>query len=382
MTRILYMAPDPVGYPKGAAQRIEATVRALAAQGADVTLLTSAIPGVPRLEGIRGVIHHPLDVTLPNFLDRALAFRRAVTPWIHAEPWDAVWFRTPWEGIAAARRSDVPLIYEAHGFPSIELPSHFPAVASQDGLLDKLLDEETLCLRVAHRVITPSRTGRAYLRARGVAAQRIHVIPNAVDLDRFPPAPPPARVPGDPLRLVYLGTLAPWQGIGTLLEALALLRGRLDVRLALVGTRKGPWVRDLRGLAGALRIRGRIELCGPVPPAEVPALLAEAHACAAPLPDDARNAVQGCCPIKILEYMAAGRPVLATRVRPVQEICAHAETGWLVRPGSAHALARGLEWIAAHSEEAEALGARARAEVARNWTVDGFAARVGAVLEK
>jgi len=357
---VLMMAPDIVPHPKGAARRIAATVRALAHHGAHVALLTPQ--RAPGLEGGPGVEHHPIDVGDGNYLDRMLSFRRQAAPWVR-RGWDVVWFRSPWEGMAAAReRSGARLVYEAHGFPSIELPSHFPALRGDERLLDLLQDEETEVLSRADAVITPSRTGRGALRARGRTAG-VFVVPNAVDVEQFPlGAATGVTQAGCPLRLAYLGTLAPWQGLGTLFEALALLRGRLEARLTVAGTRKGPWARDLRALASSLRVRGMLDVVGPVDPWKVPELLSRHHACVAPLPDDPRNSVQGCCPIKILEYMAAGRAVLSTRVRPVEEILTHGETGWLVRPGSAHALAQGIAWLAAHPAEAAGLGGRRRSD--------------------
>lgn len=363
------MAPDPVPHPKGAAQRIEATVRALAAAGASVVLAT---PDGGRT--LPGVDHRPVPVGTGDFLPRVLAFREAAAALVQDVAPDVVWFRSPWEGVPLAL-SGRPAVYEAHGFPSVELPSHFPPLRSAGSALDRLVAEENLCLHRARLLVTPSQTGRTFLQMRGVAPARIQVVPNSVVLDAWSPA-----VPGVPLVLGYLGTLAPWQGLGTLVEALGRLKGRLQVVLRLVGTRKGPWARDLRLLCRAAGVRSLVSLEGPVEPSEVPAFLAGCHVCVAPLPDDPRNSLQGCCPIKILEYMAAGRAVLASRVRPVEEILTHGETGWLVRPGSPVALAEGILALASRPDLLVELGARARACVETSWTRPAFDARVAEVV--
>jgi glycosyltransferase involved in cell wall biosynthesis len=111
----------------------------------------------------------------------------------------------------------------------------------------------------------------------------------------------------------------------------------------------------------------------------VPVLRA-AHVCVAPLPADARNQLQGCCPIKLLEYMAAGRPILSTRVAPVEEILEHGATGHLVAPGSASALAEGLRWMAEHPDEREALGRRARETALAGWGPEPFERRTRELL--
>ena len=376
--RVLFMAPDPVPHPKGAAQRIEATVRALLAAGAEVTLLTPAGPEGRVLEGV-----DQRCVPLPGdgFLERALAFRQAAADRLREAPPDVVWFRSPWEGVPAvleARRHGFPAVYEAHGFPSVELPAHYPALRFRDDTLDRLIAEENLVLRGARLLVTPSRTGRSFLELRGVEPGRIRVVPNSVLLERFPDPAPPR--PGLPLQVAYLGTLAPWQGLGTLLEALRLCKGRLEVRLRLVGTRKGPWLRDLRHQARAAGVGSMLEVEGPVDPAGVPAFLAQCQVGVAPLPDDPRNSLQGCCPIKLLEYLAAGRAVLASRIRPVEELLEHGRTGWLVRPGSPRALAEGLEVLASRPDLLEALGRNGRAEAVSRWSRETFNRAVAALL--
>lgn len=373
--RLLYAAFDPVPFPKGAATRIEATVRALGAAGAEVTLLTPQAPPVPgfaaRLEGLD---HRPVPVVEDNFLDRALAFRAHVARTLD-EGYAACMVRSPWEGVPAAR-AGLPLIYEVHGFPSVELPAHFPRLKDHPELVGRFVDEELLLLARARLLVTPSQLGQRYLHSRGVRPERVRVIPNSVD--RYP-EPPSERPPG-PFRALYAGTLAPWQGLDTLLEALALLKGRLPLTVRLAGTRKGPWLRQLRRHAQHLRVRSLLEILGPLDGEALAAEMTAADACLAPLPDNARNSLQGCCPVKILEYMAAGRPILSTRIPAVEEILTHRETGWLVRPGSPRALADGLRWLAENPAEAAALGSQALRSVRERFPRAGFEAAVARLL--
>jgi glycosyltransferase involved in cell wall biosynthesis len=353
--------------PKGASVRIARTVQTLRELGHDVETLTPAAEG-----GAPG-----------NFLARMLAFRAEAAGWLAARRADTVQFRSIWEGLPAvawARRSGARAIFEAHGFPSVELAYHFPALARHGRVLDKIIAEERRVLEASDAVHVPSLTTARFVRRLGVPAARIHVIPNAVDPALFaPPAVPPPDAP--PFRVVYLGTLSPWQGLGTLLEALALRRGSAGVELHVVGPQKGAWARALRAHARALRVHHALQLSGPVAQADLAPILRTAHVCVAPLADDARNALQGCCPIKLLEYMAAGRPVLAPRLPVVEEIVEHGVTGYLVQPGSAAALADGLRWMLAHPVEREALGARARDAVLARWTPAEFCRRLARAVD-
>jgi glycosyltransferase involved in cell wall biosynthesis len=366
VVRILYLAPDPVPAPKGASVRIARTVQTLRELGHDVEVLTPAVEAAPA----------------GNFLERMLAFRAEAAGWLAARRAEAVQFRSIWEGVPAvawARRTGARAIFEAHGFPSVELGYHFPALAGHGRVLDKIIAEERGVLEASDAVHVPSLTTARFVRRLGVPAERIHVIPNAVDVDLFsPPAAPPPDEP--PFRAVYLGTLSPWQGLATLLEALALRRSTAGVELHVVGPLKGAWARALRAHARGLRVHHALHLSGAVAQADVPPILRTAHVCVAPLADDARNSLQGCCPIKLLEYMAVGRPILTTRLPVVEEILEHGVTGYLAQPGSAAALADGLRWMRAHPVEREAMGARAREAVRLRWTPAEFRRRLAQAI--
>ncbi len=364
--KILYLAPDQVPAPKGAAVRIERTLATLAGLDHDVESLAPAAT----------------DGAGANYLARMLAFRAAAARWLDARRADVVQFRSIWEGapaVAWARRHGARAVFEAHGFPSVELPYHFPALARHGRVLDKIIADERHVLAASDAVLVPSLTSARYVRRLGAPDARVHVVPNAVDPDAFaPPAGPPPDAA--PLRLVYVGTLSPWQGLATLLEALALRRGAAPVELIVVGPLKGTWGRALRALTRSLRVHHAVRLSGPVAHVDLPPVLRTAHACVAPLAADARNTLQGCCPIKLLEYMAAGRPILATRLPVVEEIVEHGATAHLVRPGSAVALAAGIGWLVEHPDEREALGARARAAVLARFTPEHFRGRLDAAL--
>lgn len=365
--RILYLAADSATSPKGAGVRIRATLAAFRALGHDVASFDppASAPGTP-------------------FLERALSLRRAAADWLRGRRADVVQFRSIWEGVPAvawAKETGAAAVLEAHGFPSIELPAHFPGLLEHDAVLRKIIAEEQHVLGAVDRCVTPSSTGARFLAMRGVAADRVDVVPNAVDTALFSPAeapPPDAR----PLRLVYVGTLAPWQGLGTLLEAMTRFRGAGGVELHTVGPARSAWRAELRSAARRLRVHHALHVSGATSQPDLVPILRTAHVCVAPLPADPRNALQGCCPLKLLEYMAAGRPILATGIPPVEEVVEHGGTAWLVDPGSPDALAEGIAWMRDHVAEREALGGRAREAAVREWTPERFERRVSDALAR
>ena len=368
--KLLYVTCDRHPSPKGASVRIGLTLDAFAAAGHLVEHLTPA--------------HADDSPASGNFLERMIAFRSRTREWLGARRADVVQFRGLWEGVAAvewARRTGARVIWEAHGFPSIELPYHHPRLRGNDRLWAKIIDEERALACAVDGVIVPSRTSALFVRRMGVDPARIAVVPNGVDTTRFvPPHTPPPDAP--PFRIVYQGTLSPWQGLGTLLEALALLRGRGLAELHVVGPLKASWRRTLRAHARRLRVHHALHLAGPMEQRDLPPVLSTAHLCVAPLAADPRNAMQGCCPIKILEYMAAGRPILSTRIAPVEELLVDGDTARLVVPGSAAALADGIAWFLDHPAEREAMGARARVAVESRFTAEAFRENLSTALAR
>jgi len=375
--KILYLAADAVPAPKGASVRIRTTVQIMRELGHEVELFTPApAAGSPG--------HDTVALAEEGFLERMMALRRAAEEWLRGRRANLVQFRGIWEGVPAvawARRAGAAAVFEAHGFPSIELHYHYPGLSAQDRVLRKIIAEEQALLAAVERVVTPSATGARFLAMRGVGADRIDVVPNTADPGLFspPPVPPPD---GAPFRLVYVGTLSPWQGLSTLLEALERFRGGAGIELHVVGPAKSAWRDDVRGLARRLRVHHALHLSGSMEQADLAPVLRTAHACVAPLPADPRNVVQGCCPIKILEYMAAGRPILSTFIAPVEEILEHEKTAWLVEPGSPAALAEGIAWLRDHPKEREEMGARAREAALERWTPACFRERVRGALDR
>ncbi|MBI2362361.1 MAG: glycosyltransferase, partial [Elusimicrobia bacterium] len=163
--------------PKGSSVRIEATLRALQGLGHEVRALTPAGPS-----GAWDFLPHD-TVTLPegNHLARMLAWREAARGWLAGRKADMVQFRGHWEGapaLAWAAEHGACAVFEAHGFPSVELPAHYPALEERPSLVDKLITEEQALIGGADLILSHSLTGRRYLLSRGARPERVAVVPN------------------------------------------------------------------------------------------------------------------------------------------------------------------------------------------------------------
>lgn len=361
--RIAFAAFDPFPNLKGSGTRISRLAGALAEAGAHVTLLT--LPGTCQLELPPGVELRPQRLAEDNYLCRALAFRDAVARELVALRPDVVHFRGPFEGQAAAayaRGRAVRSVFEVNGLPSVELRYHYPAVAAATSFEGKLRASEQRLLSEADAVVTQSRATERFLVLRGMRPDHATVIPNGAD--PLPLGACTVTTNDGPVRVLYVGTLAAWQGLPDLLVAMRRAARTADVRLDVVGWGQKRWRRLLERHARRLKVGDRVAFHGAVPRTELSGLIAASDICAAPLRRDRRNRVQGCSPIKLFEYMAAGRAVLSTSLPCLQEIVRDGETGVLARASHSHDLAARLGELAADAGLRARLGARARRELA------------------
>ncbi|RYC33617.1 glycosyltransferase [Lichenibacterium minor] len=188
--------------------------------------------------------------------------------------------------------------------------------------------------------LTPFAKGRFV--AAGLPSERIAVRPNS-----YPdPGPPSARPRAG---LLYVGRLVAEKGLAVLAEA---ARGR-DTSVTVMG--EGP-------MAAALAGRPGLDLAGSRDAAAVRAAMAGAAAVVVP------SLWYEGLPNVIVEAFAAGTPVVASRIGSLADVVEDGETGLLVDPGDAGALAAALRRIEAAPDEARRMGAKARAAYESRWT--------------
>ncbi len=212
----------------------------------------------------------------------------------------------------------------------------------------------------------------AYLRHEaGVAADRVRIVYNAVDIRRFgQPHDGAAKrrelgIPDDAWVIGLVANLRPQKNHEALLRAFARLRPDApDARLVLVG----DWERRplLEALADDLAIRDRVHFLGCR--LDVPELYATFDAYCLP------SHYEG-MPLSVFEAMAAGKPVVATRVVGIREVIAAGETGILVPPNEPAALAQALLRLRRDAGLGQRLAAAGRAYVHANGRLEHMVAR-------
>ncbi|MGD8397171.1 MAG: glycosyltransferase family 4 protein [Candidatus Eiseniibacteriota bacterium] len=264
------------------------------------------------------------------------------------------------------RRRRPPLVQSVHS-----LDVHRPA---WQAWLDRLT------ARRVDRYITNSRAGARYLeRHRGVPAGRVDVVENGIDVDRFAAAAGRRQATRDALAvpegrtaILTVANLRAPKGLDVLVGAAARLRDAgLDLVWLVAGS--GPEETALRAALAAARLEERVRLLGFR--RDVAELLAASDLVCL---TSRREGV----PVSILEAMAAGRPVVATRVGGVAELVEDGVTGLLVEPGDAGAVSTALAALVRDPGRRRRLGEAAARRAHGRYRTERAAAAIATVYER
>jgi glycosyltransferase involved in cell wall biosynthesis len=222
-----------------------------------------------------------------------------------------------------AKRHRIVLCLEVNTATMIERvrPTIFPRLAR---LLERIaLNQATVILTVSTYL------KQCLITTYGLSPSKVHVIPNAVDPHRFkqPEASGFREALGLNSKIVIgvAGAFVPWHGLDFLVLSLQdILKEQQSIQIFLVGD--GPVRPQIEALAASLGLGTRLCFTGFVPAEEVPKYIACMDICV--MPD---SNVHG-SPMKIFEYLAMGKPVVAPAYGPIQEIIQDEVTGLLFPP--------------------------------------------------
>ena len=226
--------------------------------------------------------------------------------------------------------------------------------------------------RAADRVLPVTEVLADRIAREGVPRERITVIPNGIQLAHYPEPEP--RPTDGPLTLGFVGFVREWHGMDRVVSAMAAWKGDQQLRLRVVGD--GPARPGLEAQAASLGIADRVSFDGVVDHEVIPGLVAGFDIALQPA------AVAYASPLKVFEYMAAGRAIVAPDQPNLREVLEHERTALLFDPADEGAMWGAIARLAADPALRARLGAAARAEVLRRdltWT--GNARRVVALAE-
>jgi PEP-CTERM/exosortase A-associated glycosyltransferase len=245
------------------------------------------------------------------------------------------------------RQLGIPVVYEIRAFWEDAAVDHGTSV--EGGLRYRLSRAlETYAIHRVNAITTICEGLRAEIIARGVASDRVSVIPNAVDIDSFQQSTVSAieecnfsslakrlGLEGN-IVLGFIGSFYAYEGLNLLLEAMpAMIAAQPAVKLLLVGG--GVQEEALKQQAERLGIHDHVVFTGRVPHAEVPHYYNLIDILI--YPRHRMRLTELVTPLKPLEAMAQGRLLVASDVGGHKELIEDNVTGWLFSAGDANALA-------------------------------------------
>lgn len=365
----------------GQAVHIHELIGALRALGHEVRVVGPPAADGPSKMGDRIDWVHRLRARLPKALYELLelayslvAYRRLAKAAAVFVP-DVIYERYNLyllSGLMLKRRRRIALLLEVNA-PLAEERARFGGL----GLPRLAAWAERLVWRGADVVLPVTQVLADHVSARGVPAERISVIPNGINEAHFKAAPTAAEAKtalgwNDSLVLGFTGFVRDWHGVDRVIRWLAGPEAPANARLLIVGD--GPARASLESLAAELSLRDRVRFTGVVARDQVPRLLAAFDIALQPA------AVPYASPLKLFEYMALGKAVIAPRQPNIEEVLTHDRNALLFDTTGSGALERGLAQLCQDPALRRRLGEGAYATIGRlGLTWQSNARRIGAL---
>ena len=372
--KVVYVCADlgiPVFGKKGCSIHVQEVMRGLQKQGCDVELLTTRMGGIAPQDLGDVVVHK-----LPNIPKGEISMREKMALGINDDLVDKL------ESLG-----NFDLVYERYSlwsYGAMEfaqkqgivglLEVNSPLITEQvnhRGLIDvdgaKKVAERVF--QAATAVIAVSEEVKKYI-MNYVESDKIYVIPNGVNPERFSQINTYTK--SETFTVGFVGTLKPWHGLSILTEAFFRLHQKVpQARLLIVGD--GPERENIETELSARGLDHYTQFTGAVNPEQVPELLAKMDVAVAPYPAQIDFYFS---PLKVYEYMAAGLPVVVSKIGQLVDLIEPEIDGIFCPPGDAIALADALEKLWRSPTLRQNLGQAARQKVMKYHTWDTIAKQI------
>lgn len=275
-----------------------------------------------------------------NYLARGMDFSKQVKEKIASiDSLQFVQYRDIWGGLAVSQNKNVHQVFEANGFPSIELKERYAILPKST--IQKIEALENICLHHANEVVCPSKVIAEHILKRGIPGKKIHVIPNGThipsDLEKIDSLPEKY--------IVYFGALQPWQGVNTAIKALKYLDDLKNLKLVICSSHKEKLSKQLKKLISNADLEDQIVWFHQLKKTQLHYVIQNALISLAPLSECERNLEQGCSPLKIYESMACKTAIIASDIPVAREILNHNENAILIKPDRPAELARNIRML-------------------------------------
>ncbi len=363
--RVAYVCADPgvsVFGSRGSSVHVQEVLSTFIRFGAKVKLFASARGGemLPGLDGLKfyELPNWPMANHTNGELSAGPANKMLRSLLEQTGPFDLVYERySLWSyaGMEYAKSAGVQGLLEVNA-PLIEEQARYRRLEDPVGA-------ENVARRVfgAARLLFAVSTGVVnYLARYPETNGKVHRVPNGVNPARFPQnINPSLPAKSGTFTVGFVGSLKPWHGLNILTEAFMFLNNKApNARLLVVGD--GPELMNLVKDLQAKNLLASTVFAGTVAPSEIPGLLASMDVGVAPYPnlDDFYFS-----PLKVYEYMAAGLPVVASRLGDLSELIQDGVNGFLVSPGDPVALTAVLDRLRSDEDLRIRIGRAARSSM-------------------
>jgi glycosyltransferase involved in cell wall biosynthesis len=374
--RVAYLNADcgiPVFGDKGASIHIQEMVRAMQAVGADVRVVATRPGRAIDQSGEFELIHAFRDDAAITSregreakeaanMEDAEAAKAALLQLYRTWPFDMIYERySLWSkaGVDAARELNVPLVVEVNAPLLIEQQEYRKlalgdvAAAIEHGVFSQ-----------AHAIVTVSSALRDYVIAHGADGERVTAIGNAVDTARFNAsvAPRDLGLPQGAFTIGFTGSLKRWHGVDVMMEAFRIAQARApELHLVVIGD--GPERGWIDGFVRGARLEQAVTMTGWINHHDLPSALAAMDVAIAPYPYSTDFYFS---PLKLFEYLASGRSIVASGIGQITELVRDGENGVLVQPGNVEALVDAILALRANPALAARLALAAAREGAKH----------------
>lgn len=273
--------------------------------------------------------------------------------------------------VLALKALRIPVVLEVNG-PYEDLFVAWPQARRVAWLVQWMLQIQ---LRLAAAVVVVTEGLEKWIREEGGNAP-IHVIPNGANVRLFHPGAQ-ARIQIDQPYVVFFGALAKWQGIPTMLEAVRLADWPDSVCLVILGDGE-----ERESVELAVQENRQVRYLGEVPYAEVPDFVAGSIAGLCPKGGVKRHASTGLCPLKVMETLSCGAPVIVTDLPGQADLVRSCQCGLVVPVGDAKALAQAVVYLYENPDVRREMGQRGRELIVEKHSWDHRAEATAAVLKR
>jgi glycosyltransferase involved in cell wall biosynthesis len=215
---------------------------------------------------------------------------------------------------------------------------------------------ERINWRAADKLLAVTGVLRDRLIEQGAPADRVEVVPNGIEPEAYAALPPRPDAP-DPVVLGFVGFVRDWHGLDAVIDAMAAYPGPARVALTVVG--EGPARPALEAQAARLGLSDRVRFTGLAARDAIPGLVSGFDIALQP------KVTEYASPLKVFEYMAAGRAIVAPDQPNIREILTNGETALLFDPSQPGAVWDAVRRLIEDPTLRARIGAAARAEIAR-----------------